>query len=50
VGSACEFKRGRQSGYRVLTGRNEELLREIWEFFKEIGSVQAEYDKAVSHE
>ena len=30
----------------VLSGKDEALLEEIWQWFKECGSVQAEYDKA----
>jgi len=34
-------------GYgRVLTGQDRDLLLEIWEWFREVGSVQAEWDKA----
>lgn len=33
--------------HRILKGRDRDLLTEIWEFFKEIGSVDAVYDKAV---
>ena len=29
----------------VLEGKDEELLEEIFDFFKEIGSVEAEYEK-----
>ncbi len=35
-------------GARIrLTGRDLELMAEIWEMFKEVGSVEAAYDKAV---
>jgi len=30
----------------VLSGENESLLEDIWQWFKECGSVQAEFDKA----
>ena len=34
-------------GYgRALTGQDRDLLLEIWEWFREVGSVQAEWDKA----
>jgi len=34
-------------GYnRKLTGRDEELLLEIFDFFKECGTVEAEFRKA----
>ena len=36
-------------GYeRKLSGRDESLLDEIWSFFQEIGSAEAEYEKAVN--
>lgn len=31
----------------VLKGKDEQLLLEIWDFFQEVGSVDAEYDKAM---
>ena len=31
---------------RKLQGKDEELLLEIWDFFSEVGTTQAEYDKA----
>ena len=36
-------------GYcRKLTGKDEELLTEIWQFFAEVESTQSEYDKAMA--
>lgn len=32
---------------KELTGKNFELMEEIYNFFKEIGSVESEYEKAI---
>jgi len=32
---------------KKLTGKNLELMEEIYNFFKEIGSVESEYEKAI---